>query len=107
MSLFQTQAVKEKILTLPLGKEVNSFLNYLHIEAGLAENSILGYGRDLKNFLDFCCEKKIKNPQQLNPLSRPDLPAKTFQRRKKRGYYQAKPRGNTDVSAFCFSKCSY
>jgi integrase/recombinase XerD len=67
MSLFQTQAVKEKISILPLGKEVISFLNYLHIEAGLAENSILGYGRDMKNFLEFCGTKKITQIGQLNP----------------------------------------
>ena len=68
MSLFQTQAIKEKILTLPLGKDVNAFLNFLHIEAGLAENSILGYGRDFKGFLEFCASKKINKLQQLNPL---------------------------------------
>lgn len=67
MSLFQTQAVKEKISAMPLGKEVGSFLNYLHVEAGLAENSILGYGRDLKNFLEFCSRNKIGKIGQLNP----------------------------------------
>ncbi len=67
MLITQTQAVKEKILSLPLGKEVNSFLNYLRVEAGLAENSILGYGRDLKNFLEYCGNKKITNLSQLNP----------------------------------------
>jgi integrase/recombinase XerD len=64
----QTQSVREKIAALPLGKEVTSFLNYLYVEAGLSENSILGYGRDLKSFLEFCNSKKIDNLQQLNPL---------------------------------------
>jgi integrase/recombinase XerD len=68
MLRFQTQSVKDKIAALPLGKDVTSFLNYLHIEAGLSENSILGYGRDLKSFLEFCSSNKIGSLQQLNPL---------------------------------------
>jgi integrase/recombinase XerD len=68
MLRFQTQSVKDKIAALPLGKDVTSFLNYLHIEAGLSENSILGYGRDLKSFLEFCSSNKINGLQQLNPL---------------------------------------
>jgi integrase/recombinase XerD len=68
LSLFQTQSVKEKISALPLGKIVISFLNYLHIEAGLSENSVLGYGRDLKSFLEFCSAGNISNLEQLNPL---------------------------------------
>ena len=65
---YQTQSVKDKIAALPLGKDVTSFLNYLYVEAGLSENSILGYGRDLKNFLEFCNSNKINNLQQLNSL---------------------------------------
>jgi len=68
MLQFQTQSVKEKISSLSLGKDVNAFLNYLHIEGGLSENSILGYGRDLKGFLEFCDAKKINKLNQLNPL---------------------------------------
>jgi integrase/recombinase XerD len=68
LSGFQTQSVKEKIAALPLGKIVISFLNYLHIEAGLSENSVLGYGRDLKNFLEFCSFGKVNNLEQLTPL---------------------------------------
>jgi len=33
-----------------LGQSVRSFLNYLTVEAGLANNTILAYGRDLKSF---------------------------------------------------------
>jgi integrase/recombinase XerD len=68
LSLFQTQSVKEKIAELPLGKIVLSFLNYLHIEASLSENSVLGYGRDLKGFLEFCSSCNISNLEQLKPL---------------------------------------
>jgi integrase/recombinase XerD len=64
---FQVQSVKEKISELPLGKDVTSFLNYLYVEAGLSENSILAYGRDLKNFIDYCKSCKINNLQQITP----------------------------------------
>ncbi len=37
-----------------LGQSVRSFLNYLTVEAGLANNTILAYGRDLRSFLKFC-----------------------------------------------------
>jgi integrase/recombinase XerD len=64
---FQVQSVKEKLALLPLGKDVTSFLNYLCVEAGLSENSILGYGRDLKYFIDYCNSNKINNLHQLTP----------------------------------------
>jgi integrase/recombinase XerD len=64
---FQVQSVKEKLALLPLGKDVTSFLNYLCVEAGLSENSILAYGRDLKYFIDYCNSNKINNLQQITP----------------------------------------
>ena len=64
---FQVQSIKEKIADLPLGRDVTSFLNYLYVEAGLSENSILAYGRDLKNFIDFCNTNKINDLQQITP----------------------------------------
>ena len=50
----QRQSVGKKILLLPLGQTAKSFLDYLAIEAGLSENTVLAYGRDLKSFLEFC-----------------------------------------------------
>ncbi len=63
----QTQSVSEKLLTLPLGRAVKSFLDYLTVEAGLAENTVLGYGRDLKGFLEFCKSEKISRIEHLKP----------------------------------------
>ena len=61
----QTQSVGEKLLALPLGREVKNFLNYLTVEAGLAENTILAYGRDLKSFLEHCKSNNIKHLSQI------------------------------------------
>jgi len=64
----QTQSVGEKLLTLPLGRQVKSFLNYLTVEAGLSENTILAYGRDLKGFLGFCKSRGIDELVQIQPV---------------------------------------
>jgi len=63
----QTQSVGRKILCLPLGQTVKSFLDYLVIEAGLSNNTVLAYGRDLKSFLEYCKEQRIKQIRQLKP----------------------------------------
>ncbi len=63
----QTQSIAEKLLSLPLGRPVKDFLDYLVVEAGLAENTILAYGRDLKAFLQYCKSNKIKTLQQIKP----------------------------------------
>jgi len=63
----QTQSVGKKLLALPLGREAKSFLDYLTVEAGLSDNTILAYGRDLKSFLTFCKSNKIKHLQQVEP----------------------------------------
>jgi integrase/recombinase XerD len=54
MPATQIQSVGEEILSLPLGRHIKNFLNYLTVEAGLAENTILAYGRDLRDFLRYC-----------------------------------------------------
>ena len=63
----QTQSVSRKILCLPLGQAVKSFLDYLAVEAGLSNNTVLAYGRDLKSFLEYCKEQPIKQIRQLKP----------------------------------------
>ena len=70
MVLFSVQerCVVEKLLALPLGPQARDFLNYLTVEAGLSENTILAYGRDLKGFLEYCKASKIKSIQQLRPV---------------------------------------
>jgi integrase/recombinase XerD len=61
MSL-QIQNLNTKLTEQALGKIVKAFLDYLNIEAGLSENTILGYGRDLRDFADFCLSKGVKKP---------------------------------------------
>lgn len=50
-----------------MGRQAKSFLDYLTVEAGLSDNTILAYGRDLKSFLTFCKSNKIKCLQQIEP----------------------------------------
>jgi integrase/recombinase XerD len=67
MPSIQQQSVGEKLLALPLGQNVKSFLSYLTVEAGLSENTILAYGRDLKSFLEHCKSCNIKYLYQIKP----------------------------------------
>jgi integrase/recombinase XerD len=67
MPAIQIQSVGEAILSLPLGRHVKSFLTYLTVEAGLAENTVLGYGRDLRDFLRYCKEGNVNTLEQINP----------------------------------------
>ncbi len=55
----QSRTINEKLLSLPLGKNVKDFLDYLTVEAGLAKNTVLAYGRDLIGFLRHCKSSKI------------------------------------------------
>jgi len=53
----QTQSGSEFRNGLPvaeIGQSVKKFLDYLTVEAGLSNNTILAYGRDLKSFLKYC-----------------------------------------------------
>jgi integrase/recombinase XerD len=61
----QAQSLSEQFSSLPLGGVVRDFLNYLRVEAGLAENTILGYGRDLKNFVKFCKAENLTSLEQV------------------------------------------
>ena len=67
MSSMQRQSVGEKLQALPLGQEVKNFLNYLTVEAGLSENTVLAYGRDLKSFLEHCKSSNIKHLSRIKP----------------------------------------
>ena len=68
MATVQVQSVSEKLLSLPLGRNVKDFLDYLDIEAGLSTNTILSYGRDLKGFLEYCRSYKIGLISQIKPV---------------------------------------
>jgi integrase/recombinase XerD len=67
MPSVQQQSVGEKLLALPLGRNVKNFLSYLTVEAGLSENTVLAYGRDLKSFLEHCKSSNIKQLSQIRP----------------------------------------
>jgi integrase/recombinase XerD len=52
---------------LALGQNLRSFLDYLTVEAGLANNTVLAYGRDLRSFLKYCKSNKISHIRQIKP----------------------------------------
>lgn len=55
----QVKLLKERLAGCPLGKSVIHFLDYMTVEAGLSTNTLLGYGRDLMGFCDYCSQKNI------------------------------------------------
>ena len=67
MSVAQRQSITEELRTLSLGRTVIEFLDYLVVEAGLAENTILAYGRDLRDFAGFCQANGINTIEQVIP----------------------------------------
>jgi integrase/recombinase XerD len=67
MPAMQIQSVGKEILSFPLGRHIKNFLDYLTVEAGLAENTILAYGRDLRNFLRYCKNCDINHLEQIKP----------------------------------------
>jgi integrase/recombinase XerD len=67
MSLAQRQTIVANLRSLPLGRIVTDFLDYLVVEAGLADNTILAYGRDLREFLKFCGDNEIEKIEEVKP----------------------------------------
>jgi len=63
----QRQSVSEKLEVLPLGRHVKGFLGYLTVEAGLSENTVLAYGRDLKSFLEYCESNRVASLKEISP----------------------------------------
>jgi len=51
-----------------MGQTVKQFLDYLVVEAGLSNNTVLGYGRDLRAFLEFCRANGVEELPQITPL---------------------------------------
>lgn len=62
----QIASLKESLDDLPLGKIIKEFLNYLKVEAGLTENTVLAYGRDLRNFAGHCIFEGTTTIEQVN-----------------------------------------
>jgi len=56
------------IKTFPLHQDVRNFLNYLTVEAGLSENTVLGYGRDLRSFLKYCKSNNVSELRRIEPV---------------------------------------
>jgi integrase/recombinase XerD len=67
MSLKQKQSVLAGLRALPLGRPAADFLDYLAVEAGLSENTLLAYGRDLRDFLKFCRRSQVDKITDLSP----------------------------------------
>ena len=55
----QVNILRNKLKALPLGRVVDTFLDYLTVEAGLSPNTILAYGRDLLKFAEYCHSQNI------------------------------------------------
>ncbi len=66
MSSGQIEKLRESLGGLAMGREICSFLDYLSVEAGLSENTLLGYGRDLREFARFCLGKKVDSVSKLS-----------------------------------------
>ena len=73
MSLTQRQSIVADLRTLPLGKPVTDFLDYLVIEAGLSDNTVLAYGRDLREFVKFCRDNEIEKMEDGAALAGPKV----------------------------------
>ena len=54
--------------TFGLHEDVRNFLNYLTVEAGLSDNTVLGYGRDLKSFLKYCEANNVSELRRIEPV---------------------------------------
>jgi integrase/recombinase XerD len=67
MPTVQYKSINDKLLDMPLGSHAGDFLVYLGVEAGLAENTVLAYGRDMMAFLQYCRSRKISNLKDLEP----------------------------------------
>jgi integrase/recombinase XerD len=57
----QLQTLHDRLLGDRLGRTIAQFLDYLSVEAGLAENTRLAYGRDLINFAMYCKSQNISS----------------------------------------------
>ena len=65
----QVQLLRERLKATPLGNTVAAFLDYLTVEAGLSENTLLAYGRDLLAFSEFCQTQSVKRLNDIIPVT--------------------------------------
>ena len=59
----QLQTLRDRLGAVDLGPAICQFMDYMNVEAGLSDNTLLGYGRDLLGFAEYC------KPQNINELS--------------------------------------
>ena len=62
----QIKKLKQSLDDLPLGQIIAEFMNYLKVEAGLSENTVLAYGRDLRNFAGHCIFEGTTTIEQID-----------------------------------------
>lgn len=67
MASTQVKNLYSRLCESEMGRSVTRFLDYLNVEAGLAENTILGYGRDLVLFTDYCSDHSIRQIGSVRP----------------------------------------
>ena len=67
MSVSQVKNLYSRLNSTPLGGGITRFLDYLKVEAGLSQNTILAYGRDLLIFADFCSQEKVDSIAAIRP----------------------------------------
>ena len=65
MSLIQRRTIVADLRALAMGRTAADFLDYLTVEAGLSENTILAYGRDLREFLLYCRDSGVNEISRL------------------------------------------
>jgi integrase/recombinase XerD len=58
----QVQNLYQRLGLFPLGGHICAYLDYLCLEAGLSENTVLAYGRDLCDFAGYCAGSGIDSP---------------------------------------------
>lgn len=63
----QLSSVKKQLYEFPMGKISGQFLDYLRIEAGLSENTVLAYGRDIRAFVEFAKSRRINDVKDIKP----------------------------------------
>ncbi|MBN1816325.1 MAG: site-specific tyrosine recombinase XerD [Sedimentisphaerales bacterium] len=67
MSVTQLTTLRRRLEEADFEGIIRRFMDYLSVEAGLAENTLLAYGRDLEAFGRFCRLHKISTLKELAP----------------------------------------
>ncbi|MHC5179377.1 MAG: site-specific integrase, partial [Planctomycetota bacterium] len=69
MVTVQVSTLRGKLKALPLGRVVDTFLDYLTVEAGLSPNTILAYGRDLLKFSEYSQTQNVNTLSDILPTT--------------------------------------